>query len=105
MALVAGTACVVAAVPAMAATRSIHVGDDYFVRAGAKPTVAVRAGTKVVWHFHGDHPHNVKVLSGPARFASPTIRHGSYSRRLTRQGTYSIVCTLHRGMAMRARVR
>jgi plastocyanin len=105
LALAAGTACLTAAVPALAATRSVHVGDDYFVKSGGRPTVTVRRGTRVVWHFHGSRPHNVTVTSGPVRFKSATKAHGTYARRVTRRGTYSIVCTLHRGMAMRLRVK
>jgi plastocyanin len=104
VALGAGTALLAAAVPALAATRMVKVGDDYFVRSGVSPTVEVRRATRVVWSFHGDRPHNVKAVAGPARFASPTMRHGTYSRKLTRRGTYSLVCTLHRGMRMRLRV-
>ena len=80
------------------------MADDYFVRPSGRPTVKVRRSTRVVWHFHGSRPHNVTVVRGPMRFASKTMTSGTYARRLTRRGTYSIVCTLHSGMAMRLRV-
>ena len=41
----------VAAVPALAGTKSVKVGDDYFVRDGGRPTVAIKKGStlKFVW--------------------------------------------------------
>jgi plastocyanin len=94
------------AVPAVAATtRTVKVGDDYFVRKGAPPTVVVRKGDTVKWIWRGRVVHNVYVLSGPRRFHSRTMVKGSYSHRMTRRGLYSIVCTIHSGMEMRLRVR
>ena len=94
------------AVPALAATtRTVRVGDDYFVRKGTHPTVVVRRGDTVKWIWRGRVVHNVYVLSGPRRFHSRTMVKGSYSHRMTRRGLYSIVCTIHSGMDMRLRVR
>jgi plastocyanin len=103
----AGTAVAAAAVPALAATRSVTVGDDYFVRKGSAPTVTVKRGTTVRWVWRGKSPHNVTVRRGPVRFKSTTKRRGTYSRRLTRRGTYRIVCTVHefKGQRMTLRVR
>jgi len=78
-----------------AATKSIKVGDNYYVRASGTPTVTVKAGTTVVWRFQGKVIHNVKVSSGPAKFASPTKAKGTYSKKVTRKGTYTIFCTIH----------
>lgn len=93
------------AVPALAATRTVKVGDNYFVRDGAPPTVVVRKGTTVRWSWVGGAPHNVTVVSGPVRFRSPIKTRGTYTKRVTKAGTYKIVCTIHSGMSMRLRVR
>ncbi len=93
LALLAG-ALVVAVTPAFAATR-IKVGDNYFVRSSGVPTVTVSRGTKVSWVWRGDSSHNVKVARGPAKFGSPTKRSGTFSKTVTKAGTYLIVCTVH----------
>ena len=95
------------AASALAATRSIRVGDNFFVRDGRTPTVTVRRGTTVSWRFVGDSPHNVRVTRGPVRFQSPVKVNGTYRKRMTRRGTYRIVCTIHgaRDQSMTLRVR
>jgi len=93
------------AVPALAATRSVKVGDDYFVRKGSIPTVTVKKGTKVTWRFAGKDMHNVAVTKGPAKFRSSYKDSGTYSKRVTRTGTYTIVCSIHQpDMTMKLRV-
>jgi plastocyanin len=104
LAALSGTLLVTA--PALSARRSVKVGDDYFVRAGSPPTVSVRRGDTVVWRWQGRNRHNVRATSGPQRFRSPIKSSGTYSRRLTRRGTYRIVCDLHPpNMRMTLRVR
>jgi plastocyanin len=103
LALVLGLALALA-VPALGATRSVKVGDNYFVKNGGA-TVSVAKRTKVKWNFAGSNPHNVTVTSGPVKFSSPTRSSGSYSRTVTRAGTYKIVCTIHDGMRMTLKVR
>jgi Plastocyanin len=92
------------AVPAIAGTKSIKVGDNYFVRSGSRPTVTVSKGTTVKWVWRGKAAHNVKA-SGPQSFMSRTIVTGSFKHKMTRRGTYSIVCTIHPGMALRLKVK
>ena len=93
------------AVPALAATRSVKVGDDYFVRKGSVPTVSVKKGTTVTWRWAGKEMHNVAVTRGPAKFRSSFKTKGTYSKRVTRTGTYTLVCTVHQpDMAMKLRV-
>ena len=95
----------VLAVPALAATRSVKVADDYFVRKGSTPTVTVKKGTKVTWRWAGRDMHNVVVTKGPVKFRSSFKTTGSYSKRVTRTGTYTIVCTIHQpDMTMKLRV-
>jgi plastocyanin len=92
--LVAGL-LVVAVTPALAATTKVKVGDNYFVRASGVPTVTVSKGTKVSWVWKGSSSHNVKVTKGPAKFGSSTMRSGTFSKKVTKAGTYTIVCTVH----------
>jgi plastocyanin len=93
LAALAGTLLI--AVPAVSKRRSVEVDDNYFVREGSPPTVRVSRGDTVVWDWEGRNPHNVTVRSGPVRFKSSTQRSGTYRKRVTRAGTYRIVCTIH----------
>ena len=79
------------AVSAFAATKTVTVGDIFF-----KPkTVTVTKGSTVKWVWKGKLPHNVTVKSGPVKFKSPTQKAGSFSKKLTKKGTYKIICTVH----------
>jgi plastocyanin len=77
------------------ATRGIKIGDNYYVKDGKAPTVIVSAKTRVTWHWTGHAPHNVTVSHGPTKFHSETQTSGTYSRLMTRKGTYKIFCTIH----------
>lgn len=105
--LAAAGALGIAVVPALAATKSVKVGDNYFVRSSGVPTVTVNAGDRVKWNFVGDSPHNVTVTKGPARFSSPTKTSGAYTKKVTKKGLYTIVCTIHGAsdQSMKLRVR
>jgi plastocyanin len=104
-------AVLIAAVPAiiatqaLAASRSVKVGDDYFVRKGSTPTITVRKGSTVTWRFRGSDLHNVAVTKGPVRFHSSYKTSGSFSKKMRKAGTYTIVCTVHQpSMKMKLRV-
>jgi plastocyanin len=90
------------AVPAVwAATKSVQVKDNKF----APTSITVKRGTTVKWAWKGSAPHNVTVTKGPVKFHSKTQTSGSYSKKLTRKGTYSILCTIHApGMKMKVKV-
>jgi plastocyanin len=78
-------------VSAFAATKTVTVGDIFF-----KPkTVTVSKGSTVKWVWKGQKQHNVTVQSGPVKFASPTQKTGSFSKKLKKKGTYKIICTVH----------
>jgi Tol biopolymer transport system component len=84
----------------------ISILDNAFVRGHEDPTLTIRPGTVVTWRWRSQSSHNVTVRSGPERFRSPTRSRGVFARRLTRAGTYRIVCTLHSpGMGMTVVVR
>ena len=105
VALAALLACGVLTSQALAAERSVRVDDDYFVRSGGTPTVTVKRNTTVVWRWFGDNSHNVRVTSGPVRFSSSYKTRGTYRKKVTRTGTYRIVCSIHQpDMKMTLRV-
>ena len=97
--LVIAAAAVVSAALATSAPSAtrVNVGDNYFVRPSGVPKVTVSKGTKVRWVWTGRDPHNVKVASGPAKFGSSTMSRGSYTKKVRKRGTYTIVCTVHGG--------
>jgi plastocyanin len=95
----------VLATQALAATRSVKIGDNFFVRKGSTPTVTVTKGTTVTWRWAGKETHNVVVTKGPVKFRSSFKSSGTFSKRLTRPGTYTIVCSIHQpDMKMRLKV-
>ena len=102
--IVAATAAVFA-IPALAATKTVKVGDNFFVRSSNNATVSVRRGTTVVWKWTGSAPHNVTVTSGPKKFHSRTQTKGTFKATPHTKGTYRIVCTIHAGMKMTLKVR
>jgi plastocyanin len=89
---------------ALAAGRSVKIGDDYFVRKGSTPTITVHKGTRVTWRWTGKDLHNIAVTKGPTKFRSSYKSSGSYSKTVRRAGTYTVVCTIHTGMKMKLRV-
>jgi plastocyanin len=92
------------ATTALAARRTVRVGDNWFVRPSGVPTVTVDRGDTVVWRFTGRRRHNVTVRRGPVRFHSRMKRSGTYRRQVTRRGTYVIVCTIHGGRDQKMRL-
>jgi plastocyanin len=79
------------AVSAFAATKTVAVKDNVF----APKSISVRKGTTVKWLWSGKAPHNVTVTSGPVKFHSATQKKGTFSKKLTKKGTYKLVCTIH----------
>jgi plastocyanin len=103
-------AALFSAVPAQgAATKTVTLGDNYF----APKTLKVKRGTKVAWRWpgfdEGGDVHDVKLRSGPAgvkKFHSEAASTDyTFKRKLTKAGTYRIVCTLHEEMRMTVKVR
>jgi plastocyanin len=98
-------AALLTAGPALSKRKSVEVDDDYFVREGKPPTVTVNRGDRVVWEWEGRNPHNVTVKKGPVKFHSTTKSSGTYKKKVTKAGTYKIICTLHQpGMRMTLKV-
>jgi plastocyanin len=108
IAVLAGAALLSAA-PAQAATKTVRLYDNYFV----KDSLAVARGTTVVWRWPGYEEagdvHEVELKSGPKgvkKFRSEAASTDfSYRRKLKVPGRYRIVCSLHEEMTMSIRVR
>jgi plastocyanin len=84
------------AVPALAATKTVKVGDIWFIsKAKNHKTVSAKVGDTVKWVWVGAYPHNVTVSSGPVKFKSKTQKKGSFSKKITKAGTYKLYCTVH----------
>lgn len=93
-----------AAVPATLAsgatkgkTRKVSVNDNYY-----GPTkLTVHVGDTVDWHWSDEitDVHDVKLSSAPKgvkKFASDPLAAGDdFKRKLTKAGTYKIICTFH----------
>jgi plastocyanin len=103
--LAALVAAAAVAIPALAGTTSVKIGDNFFVRPANNATVTVKKGTTVKWRFTGQITHNVTVSKGPQGFHSPARSSGSYSHKMTKKGTYKIICTFHPGMQMTLKVK
>lgn len=105
--------CAVVALPASvgaAGAKSVKIGDDWFVKQDTRSgkdsvfTVSVKKGTKVTWRWVGDAPHNVTVTKGPVRFRSSTKTSGTYTKTMSKKGSYTLTCTVHAEMDMKLRV-
>jgi plastocyanin len=81
--------------PAAAKPRNVKVGDDFFVRKGSVPTVTVKKGKTVNWRWTGQDQHNVVVQKGPASFQSALKTKGTFKKKMTKKGTYTIICNIH----------
>lgn len=58
--------------------------------------VSVPAGARLRWLFRDPVQHNVTLANGPLGFSSQNLRRGrSFARRLSRPGTYRLLCSLH----------
>jgi plastocyanin len=106
VALVIAVLCSVLATQAFARTRSVKIGDDYFLHKGSPPTITIKKGARVRWRWKGSERHNVSVVRGPKKFHSDLMRSGTYSHKFKKAGTYKIVCTIHQpDMAMTIKVK
>jgi plastocyanin len=89
--LFAAVALLVAASTALAATKTVKIGDNFF----SPKTLTVTKDTTVRWRWAGKNPHTVTVTSGPVKFHSKVLKTGSFSKKMTRKGTYRIICSIH----------
>ena len=85
----------------------IHCGyDNTMDNKFVAKSITVSKGTTVKWVWKGHAPHNVTVTKGPVKFKSTTQVKGNFAKKLTRKGTYTILCTIHApGMKMTIKVK
>jgi plastocyanin len=63
-------------------------------------TLEIHRGDSVKWVWADGEKHNVTFHS----FHSQTMRHGSYTVRFTRSGTFEYHCTIHVKEGMKAKI-
>ena len=82
--------------PTTLGPNDIEVADFTF----APPTLTVKVGTTVTWHFdQPSAPHNVVSLTTPVLFNSGTPKGtGTYSFTFTAPGTFPYLCQIHPSM-------
>jgi plastocyanin len=99
LALIAVLAC---AGVALAKTKSVGMGDNYFFNG----TVTIKKGSSVHWHWaHTQNLHNVVSKKG-VKFHSKTGHSGSFTYTFRKKGTFLILCTKHPSvMRMTVKVR
>lgn len=106
----AGAVALVAVAPAVAAApqrKTVKVLDNYY--SPAKLTVNNRSTITWKWPEDAGDTHDVKLVKAPKgvkKFASDGAATSfSYKRKLTKAGSYSLVCTYHEEMTMTIKVR
>ena len=105
--VVAITGAALVAAPAEAGTkRNVKVLDNFF----SPKRLTVDRDTTVVWRWPADagDVHDVKLTSAPKgvrKFQSEAGSSGyTYRRKLSRSGTYKLLCTFHEDDDMRMTV-
>ena len=102
----AAVCCAGLAVPAFAATKTVKIGDNFFIsKARNHGTVTARPGDTIKWTWTGKSPHNVTVMRGPVKFHSATKTKGTFAKTLRKKGTYKIFCSVHGASAQSMTIR
>ncbi|HEV7753835.1 MAG TPA: cupredoxin domain-containing protein [Baekduia sp.] len=96
-AVAAAPALAVAATSSSGKTRTVSVNDNYY----GPSKLVVHVGDSVNWRWSEQETdvHDVALKTAPKgvkKFASDPLAAGeSFKRKLTRAGTYKIICTFH----------
>jgi plastocyanin len=87
----------VLAATALAATKSVKVGDNYYVKAKGVPTVSVKKGDKLKFNYAGSSTHNAysKTINLGAACRKFKSSGSCTTRALTKKGTFTIYCEIH----------
>lgn len=87
---------------AFAGTKTIKIGDNWFVSASKNDTtVTVTKGSRIKWKFTGDEGHEVRLKSAPSGIKKSKFKVGERSSgsrsspELTKPGTYKFYCPIH----------
>jgi plastocyanin len=87
--LAALVAAAVFAVPALAATKTTTLQDDFFT----KGKLTVKKNTTVVWTWKTDDDHTVTDLNG--RFGSKQTTKGKFKHKFSKKGKFTVYCLVH----------
>lgn len=97
------------AATALAATSTIKVGDNYYVRSKGVPTVTVKKGDKLRFRFTGIEHHNAKGKGISLGSSCSKLRDSGTctSSALNKKGTFVIYCSNHEqaDQSMKVKVR
>jgi plastocyanin len=85
------TVVLAGAAVALARTKSVGMGDNYFFNG----TVTIKKGSSVHWHWaNTQNLHNVVSKKG-VKFHSKTGHSGSFTYTFRKKGKFTIICTKH----------
>jgi plastocyanin len=87
--LLAALVAAVFAVPAMAATKTTSLQDDFFT----KGKLTVKKGTTVVWKWNTDDEHTVSDING--RWGSGQTSQGAFKHKFAKKGKFTVYCLVH----------
>lgn len=88
---VVAVAAALGAAVALARTKSVGMGDNYFFNG----SVTIKKGDSVHWHWSKtQNLHNVVSKKG-VRFHSKTGHSGNFTYTFRKKGTFTIICTKH----------
>jgi plastocyanin len=87
---------------ALARTKSVGMGDNYFFNG----SVTIKKGSSVHWHWaNTENLHNVVSRARSESFRSKTGHSGSFTHTFKHKGTFTIICTRHKStMRMKVKV-
>jgi plastocyanin len=96
-------ALAVGATAAFAGTKTVKIGDDWFVKSDQTktPVVKISKGSKAKFKWTGSDTHNVTLKSAPSGVTKSKFTFGDRSTgskttpKFTKPGTYKFVCTIH----------
>jgi plastocyanin len=105
--VIAGSLLAVLATTALAATKGIKVGDNYYVRSSGVPTVSVNKGDRLKFNFRGSSPHNAHGVGISLGTDCKKIHSSGscLSNRLKTKGTFTIFCDVHGKTDQKMRVK
>jgi plastocyanin len=105
LAAVAVAGAALMAIPAFGATRTVALRDNVF----SPRSITIKRGDTLRFVWRGNNPHNIRTTRRPRggnRITVAPKSSGSYRKRMTRRGTYRLLCTIHApNMRMTVRVR
>jgi plastocyanin len=87
--LLAALIAAVFAIPAMAATKTTTLQDDFFT----KGKLTVKKNTTVVWKWKTDDEHTVTDLNGG--FGSKQTNKGTFKHKFKKKGKFTVYCLVH----------